>query len=81
MTEDDILRIMDDFEQDNRFLAKNFNELQEHYPDSYIAIYQGQLIAVNSDLNKLIIDINRKEIDPTFTLIEFIPKPGSIVLY
>ena len=75
------LEILENFEKDNRFLAKQFGFLQEHYPDNYVVIDKEQVIEVDPDFTNLIVKLRAKGIDPGLVLIEFVPRAGSIILY
>ena len=76
----DELQVIMDFEKDNNYLRKHFKEYQERYGGQYVAVFKEKLIAVDPELNKNIEKIKEQGIDPSFVLIEFIPKVGTIIL-
>lgn len=42
-----------DLAQDIRWLRKHSQELQDKYPDMYVAVYSGKVIAADKDLRKV----------------------------
>jgi len=47
---------------------------QKDHENEYIAIYNQKLIDAKADLRQLIEEIKKQGIDPSFVLIEYIPK-------
>jgi uncharacterized protein YlzI (FlbEa/FlbD family) len=42
-----------DIAQEIRWLREHYQELQEKYPDMYVAIYEGKVIAADRDFGKV----------------------------
>jgi hypothetical protein len=65
------------FETDHVWVSKNMGILLEKYPDQWIAVKNGQVIASDPDFGGLLSKIP----DPTHTCIEFITRePLEMVL-
>ncbi len=71
------------FDLDQQWIAEHYEELAGEYAEEWIAVKGGQVIAHNSDLNRLLSQVP----DPDHTCIEFIeqqtphfektPKPAA----
>jgi len=77
----ELLREFEVLEADSKFITKNTKEFSEKYPEKFIAVWDSRLVAVDSNFEKIMEKLKTQQIDPSKTLIEFIPAKGQIVLY
>lgn len=78
----DDLKALEQFESDIQWVCDHFDELKRDYPDNYVAILRGKVIAHHSDLDRLL-----KELEPVHgerisdLAIKFIPsEPVELIL-
>lgn len=65
------------FEADHLWVNKNLEKLLERYADQWIAVKNGQVIASDPELERLL----SKLTDPAYTCVEFITRePLEMVL-
>lgn len=65
-----------------QFWASHYEDLLARYPEKFVAVRDGDVIASNSDLAMLVYDLRDKHIDPrTDVAIQFISsRSGSLLL-
>lgn len=65
------------FQADHQWIGQNQERLQADYPDEWIAVQNGQVIAHDPDLESLLARLP----DPAHTCVDFIsPEPVEMVL-
>ena len=67
-------------EKDNAWLQEHFEEIQKDYPNEFIAISEGNVIADGKNSEDVVSEVKRKGKDPATVLIEFIPQRGLILI-
>lgn len=67
-------------EKDNEYLHRNFEKMQEEYPNKFVAISERHVIAEGSDSEDVIKEVEKKGKDPAMVLIEFIPEKGLVLI-
>ncbi|MCX6819617.1 MAG: DUF5678 domain-containing protein [Candidatus Aenigmarchaeota archaeon] len=75
------LEMLEEFEENGRYLSEHFDELQKNYQEEFVAIYKKNFVWAAKQLDEVIAKLKEKGIDPGFVLIEFIPKKGITILY
>ena len=60
-------------EQIREFWAKHYQELRQKYPDQFVAIYEGKVVAVAEDLQNLVQQVEQQGISIPQTDIRFLP--------
>jgi hypothetical protein len=58
---------MDQFHNDNVFLDEHLEEWKELYPDKWVAVFKGELIGVDANLDGLFKIIEAKNIPQPYT--------------
>jgi len=81
MSQEDIVQEFKILESGSAFISRNIRELEKKYENKFIAVYDNELIAVDSDFNKLKEKIEEGKISLNMVLIEFIPSKNKIILY
>lgn len=76
----DELQLLIEMKKDEEFLKENYSKLKEQYPDKFIAIKNGKVIA--EGINMDIVQDKLKKIgeDPAIITIEFVHKKGTVVI-
>ncbi len=68
-------------EKSEKSLVKNMGSLMKQYPDKYVAIADGEVILVDSDLDKLLSEVRGKFGTTEGVLIDYISsKQAQIVV-
>lgn len=79
------LEMLTQFNNDVKWLHNNFEKIQEKYPKKYVAILHkddGIEVESDKDLENLIRNLKKKNVNPALTLIRFIYEKGArVVLY
>ena len=55
-------------------------EISSRYKGKLVAIYNGEIVAVSSDIDEVIEELKRKGIDPRYTLIEYVPDEELVLV-
>ena len=50
--------------------------LWRRYPDRYVAVYAGEVIADDADLVRLLDELRARNLDPAHAWVRFIPAPA-----
>jgi len=75
------LQLITRMEENDAFVRKKYTELQKLYPDEYIAVDNGSIIAHNKNIKTLSGILKSNNVELTTVLVQFIPKRGvEIVL-
>lgn len=73
------LKLLEKFQQDNRWLAENYHQLRKKYLNKFIAVKDKKVIDYDTDFNKLIERLEKKGEDLGRIVIEFMP-PEDLIL-
>ena len=69
------------FRSDARYLNSIWTEVKKDYPDQYVAVYDGEIVATHRNLKKLIAALKGKGLPPNHTHIRFAhSKPRVLVV-
>lgn len=75
------LRILKESKADFDYLFKNYSKLRCQYPNRYVAIEKGKVLANSPTVEFLLAELAALSIDPSLLLIEYLPdKDTSLVL-
>lgn len=69
-----ILSFMEKFKQNERYLENNYNEIEKRYCDKFVAVDDGQIIATNKRIEKLIKELDRNDKNAPTVVIKLISK-------
>lgn len=69
-------QVLESFEKDTLWLHKNLDKLRAKFENKFVAIKEGDVIASDNDIEKIIKKLQESNINPSFTVIEFIHKKG-----
>jgi hypothetical protein len=67
-------------ERDNEWLQSNFEKVQMEHPNKFVAVSQGRVIVDGETAEGVVKEVERKGVNPTMTLVEFIPEKGLILI-
>jgi len=70
------LQMLESFEKDTLWLHKNLDKLRTKFENKFVAVKNGEVITSDNEIDKIIEQLQEKEINPSFTVIEFIHKKG-----
>jgi hypothetical protein len=74
-------RSLDDFQRDAEYLAKHEQYLIAKYPDEWIAIYDGEVVAHSSQLRELKRVLRTKRLPLNAVVIEYLSRtPVTLIL-
>jgi hypothetical protein len=62
------------FKQNERYLENNYTELEKRYCDKFVAVDDGQIIATNERIEKLIKELDRNNKNAPTVIIKLISK-------
>lgn len=63
------------------FISNNLASLVETYPDQYVAVGDGQILAHGKDIDRVLSEVDRSGYDRTYLALRFISKnPRRLVL-
>jgi len=75
------LQLIARMEENDAFVRKKYTELQKWYPDEYIAVDNGKVIAHSKNAKTLNGVLKSKGVELTTVLVQFIPKKGSEIVF
>ena len=77
------MKLIERFANDTIWLKEHKSELigNEEYKNKFVAVMNQEIISSNADLDKLIEELKKKNIDTSIVVIEFIPKEDIIIIY
>ena len=67
-------------EKNLKYLNEHFHQLETKYPNRFVAISNGEIVAVGDTPDAIFEIMDEKGIDRANVLIEFIPMAGSILI-
>ncbi len=79
--EQDLAQEFRSLAKDTSFISKNANEFGKNYTKKFIAVFNGEVIAVSNNFDEIMEKIKQKKLNPSLVLIEYIPSNEEIVLY
>jgi len=68
------LQLITRMEENDAFVRKKYTELQKWYPDEYIAVDNGKVIAHSQNVKTLSGILKFNGVELTTVLVQFIPK-------
>jgi len=75
------LQLITRMEDNEAFVRKKYSELQKLYPDEYVAIDNGRVIAHNKSMKALSDILSSNGVELTTVLVQFIPKRGVEIVF
>ncbi len=69
-----ILSFMEKVKQNERYLENNYNEIEKRYCDKFVAVDDGQIIATNERIEKLIKELDRNNKNAPTVIIQLMSK-------
>jgi orotate phosphoribosyltransferase-like protein len=67
-------------QSDNQWLQSHYKEIQEEYPNKFVAIVNKKIITAGEKMENVVKDLKEIGKDPAMVLIEFIPEKGLILI-
>jgi len=77
----DELQLIARMEENEAFVRKKYSELQKLYPDEYIAVDNGKVIAYSKNAKTLSGMLKYNGVELTTVLVRFIPKRGVEIVF
>jgi ABC-type enterochelin transport system ATPase subunit len=74
------LQLLMEMKRDEKFLKENISKLKEQYPDKFVAIKNGKVIADGTDMNIVQDKLKKIGEDPAIISIEFVHKKGTVII-
>lgn len=72
---------LDQFTKDSAFLESIREELQNKYPDCWVAVYDKQVVAAGTSLKEVIAQLDEVGVPKSRTVIDFLrSEPISLIL-
>lgn len=81
MAQEQVLQEFKVLEAGSSYISKNSKELGRMYSKKFIAVRNGELLAVEDTFEGIMKVLAKKKIDPSYVLIEYIPGEEEIILY
>ena len=75
-----ISRKRDEFRRNTDYLESNYAELVKQYPNQWVAIHEGSIVAVGTALKSVQRKLDRKGIGRSNAIIEFLDKEPRILI-
>ena len=74
-----MLQALGSAERDAKWLDKNYAKLLEKYPDSFVAINNGEVVDASKNFQELLKKVESKKLNPANIMIEFMSKIKRIL--
>ena len=74
-----VLKLLGSAERDAQWLDKNYSKLLEKYPDSFVAINNGEFVDASKNFQELLKKVESKKLNPANVMIEFVSKIKRIL--
>jgi len=71
---------MERFRKDASYYEERREELLKKYPDRWVAIYNEQVVGTAKDLNRLITQLQKKEIPQGRAFVEFVTEKEDLLI-
>jgi ribosome biogenesis SPOUT family RNA methylase Rps3 len=68
------LEMINEMEQDSKWLESNYEEIRKSYENKFIAVKNMKIIASNPTLDGIITDLEKKGVNSSLVSIEFVHK-------
>jgi ribosome biogenesis SPOUT family RNA methylase Rps3 len=73
-------KLISKMEEDSKWLALNYDKIKNKFMNRFIAVKNKKIIANNDNLGELFANLRSKDINPSFTLIEFVPEKDLMLI-
>jgi len=77
----DELQLITRMEENEAFIRKKYSELQKSYPNEYVAVDNGKIIAHSKTAKTLTGILKSNGVELTTVLVRFIPKKGVEIVF
>ena len=77
----DEIQLIIRMEENDAFIRKNYTKLQKLYPDEYIVVDNGKVIAHSKNAKSLSSTLKSNGVELTTVLVQFIPKRGVEIVF
>jgi hypothetical protein len=67
--------------ENNKYLARHYKELQKDYGDKVVAVSNNQVLCSGETIEEVLAKLEADKIDLNTVLVEYIPKPGVVILF
>jgi hypothetical protein len=68
------------FQRDHLFARRHFDEWSAARPNSYIAIWDEEVVAWDEELDAVLGTLRRLDIDPGQAYVQYLPAPGTLYI-
>ena len=75
------LQLLNDLENNGKWLNENYEKLQEEHPNEFVAIEKAKVIGSGKAVDKLVEELRSKKINVETILIEFVPRKGLKIIF
>jgi len=75
------LQLITHMEENEFFIRKNYTKLQKLYPDEYVAVDNGKVIAHSKNAKSLSSTLKSNGVELATVLVQFIPKRGVEIVF
>ncbi|MDE2838367.1 MAG: DUF5678 domain-containing protein [Chloroflexota bacterium] len=66
---------------DSDYLNSIWPQVKKDYPDQYVAVYKGEIVATHKKLKRLLAIMNEKDVPPNYAAVRFAAsKPRKLIL-
>ena len=63
---------------DVEYLDSRWDQVAEAYPDSYVAVYQGEVVAVSRTLDEVLAELDDKAVPRAFTVLQYVSSKPAL---
>lgn len=74
--EKDVVKVLLEFEENERWFDRHYKELQEKFPNMVLAIKDKKIISMSPEIEELINDLRMKSVNTSSVYIGTIPPKG-----
>jgi len=68
-------------QKNNRYMAEHYDDLAKKHGDKVVVICDGEFLFSAETTKDALDKLREKKIDMDTVLIEYVPKPGKIILF
>jgi len=72
--------LLEQFDRDQRYIDEHYEELWKRYPNCWIAVYQGKLIAFATTIETLLARIEQNRLQPENVARRRLEKDSDLIL-
>jgi hypothetical protein len=69
------------FSKDANWLHDHYDELQERYPDHWVAVYNEKVVAASSDIDEMFAELKKKNVLATKAYIKYLSTEDEIWIF